>query len=142
MGFWEANGKFWTNYVNFEGRSTRSEFWWPALLHNIIFWSVMIVLLFWVGITIDPSTGEPSQTSAIFLGGWIMLFILYNLVSFLPWMSVTVRRFHDQNMSGWMWLINLVFSAVVLVFMCIEGTKGPNKFGEHPKDYLNPDTFD
>ena len=141
MGFWEANGKFWTNYVNFEGRSTRSEFWWPALLHNIIFWGLFIVLAVWFVVSMDEA-GNPSDASSVAFGVWMMLFFLYYVASFLPWMSVTVRRFHDQDMSGWMWLINLVFSAVVLVFMCIEGTKGPNKFGEHPKDYLNPDTFD
>lgn len=142
MGFWEANGKFWANYVNFEGRSTRSEFWWPALLHNIIFWSIFIVLLVVAVISIDPASGDPSDLTAGLLGSWIFLFIIYNLASFLPWMSLTVRRFHDQDMSGWMWLINLAAGFVVLIFMCIEGTKGPNKFGDNPLGRVNPDTFD
>lgn len=142
MGFWEANAKFWTNYVNFEGRSTRSEFWWPALLHNLIFWGVFIVLMIWMVFTTDPATIEPSDASAIALGGWVMIFFLYYIASFLPWMSVTVRRFHDQDMSGWMWLINLAVGAVVLIFMCIEGTKGPNRFGESADGSLLPETFD
>ena len=141
MGFWEANGKFWTNYFNFEGRALRSEFWWPALLHNLIFWGLFIVLMIWFVISVDDA-GDPSEASSIALGIWMMLFFLYYLASFLPWMSVTVRRFHDQDMSGWMWLINLVVGAVVLIFMCMEGTKGPNRFGDHSDDRLIPETFD
>lgn len=142
MGFWDANRKFWSNYVNFEGRSTASEFWWPALLHNLIFWGVFIILLIWAIATIDPASGDPSDLSAVLLVVWMMIFVLYYLASFLPWMSLTVRRFHDQDMSGWMWLINLAAGFVVLIFMCIEGTKGPNRFGAHPNGHLNPDTFD
>ncbi|WP_338338264.1 DUF805 domain-containing protein, partial [Xanthomonas citri] len=46
------------------------------------------------------------------------------------------RRLHDQDKSGWFYLISLVpyvGAFVLLVFMCIEGTPGPNQYGENPK---------
>ena len=37
---------------------------------------------------------------------------------------------HDQDRSGW-WIL---FPVVNLVFLFIDGTKGPNRFGPDPKD--------
>jgi len=54
----------------------------------------------------------------------------------VPSIAVTVRRLHDQGKSGWFYLISLVpyvGGFIVLVFMCLEGTPGPNEYGENPK---------
>jgi uncharacterized membrane protein YhaH (DUF805 family) len=62
---------------------------------------------------------------------------LYWLASIIPYLAVHVRRFHDQDRSGWFYLlafIPYVGSLVVLVFMCLRGTHGPNRFGEDPLD--------
>lgn len=53
----------------------------------------------------------------------------------MEWMLMPLRRFHDQDRSGWMILILLipyVGVIVVFVFMCLEGTRGPNRFGPDP----------
>ena len=58
------------------------------------------------------------------------------LAVFVPGLAVTVRRFHDQDKSGWLALLGLVpyvGGIVVLVFMCLEGTKGENRYGLDPK---------
>ena len=31
-----AYKKFWTNYVNFTGRSSRSDYWWAILFNSLI----------------------------------------------------------------------------------------------------------
>jgi uncharacterized membrane protein YhaH (DUF805 family) len=52
-------------------------------------------------------------------------------------LAVEVRRFHDQDRSGWLMLLGLipyVGFLVVLVFMCLPGTRGPNRFGADPYD--------
>ena len=53
----------------------------------------------------------------------------------VPGIAVSVRRLHDTNKSGW-WLllcfVPFVGSIVILVFMCLEGTKGANKYGDEP----------
>jgi len=66
----------------------------------------------------------------------IVLLILLYLALFIPWLAVQVRRFHDQDMSGWFVLLQFipyVGGLIMLVFMCIDGTPGPNRFGADPK---------
>jgi uncharacterized membrane protein YhaH (DUF805 family) len=71
-------------------------------------------------------------------GGWIMLAlgILFALATFIPNLAVTIRRFHDQDKSGFFYFlafIPFVGGIILLVFMCLEGTRGPNRFGPDPK---------
>ena len=66
------------------------------------------------------------------------------LAVIIPGIAVQVRRFHDQDKSGWFVLLALipfVGSIAVLVFMCLEGTKGPNRFGPDPKNPANAEVF-
>ena len=65
---------------------------------------------------------------------------LVAIALFIPSLAVQIRRFHDQDKSGWFVLlafIPYVGGLIVLVFMCIEGTPGPNRFGSDPKDPRN-----
>lgn len=58
------------------------------------------------------------------------------LAAFIPAIACQVRRFHDQDKPGWYLLLGLipfVGGIIVLVFMCLEGTRGPNQFGPDPK---------
>lgn len=68
-----------------------------------------------------------------------MLILLFILASIIPSISVAVRRLHDTDRSGW-WsfitLIPLIGMIVHLVFMCLDGTRGSNRFGEDPKAHL------
>ena len=66
----------------------------------------------------------------------LLLLLAVALALFLPSLAVQVRRFHDQDKSGWMVLINLIPSIgglIVLIMMCLEGTPGPNRYGPDPK---------
>ncbi|PCF84024.1 DUF805 domain-containing protein [Staphylococcus delphini] len=90
VGFVEAFKLYWTNYVNFKGRSRRSEYWWVMLWHLII----MIPALFLAVVLMF-----------IPVLGWIVaviLFIaigLYSLATIIPNLALTVRRFHDVGFS-------------------------------------------
>ena len=144
------------NFVNFNGRAQRSEFWWFVLFALI---SQMILNLI-------PIVGE-----------------IYALVLLLPSLAVTARRLHDTNRTAWWMLLYLVpivgiivlailFIAllginafdpwggsdaewgvlgvffiiwliisiaawvVLLVFQIMPGTVGPNRYGPDP---LRPD---
>ena len=79
-------------------------------------------------------------------GGWILigLLCLWALFTFIPNLAVAVRRLHDQDKSGWMILlalIPLVGGIIVLVFMLLDGTRGPNQYGPDPKGPAHGDTF-
>ncbi|WP_226657145.1 DUF805 domain-containing protein [Pseudalkalibacillus hwajinpoensis] len=104
------------NYVNFQGRARRKEYWMFTLFNIII--SVVLTLV------------ETVADISPFLTGIYSLFIL------LPGLAVTVRRLHDTGRSGW-WiligLIPLIGSIVILVFTCLESEREENRFGSNPK---------
>jgi uncharacterized membrane protein YhaH (DUF805 family) len=63
----------------------------------------------------------------LFLGS----ILVYATTSF----SVTVRRLHDSNLSGYFYLTQLIpfiGIAIFLMLMFIKGTDGPNRYGSNP----------
>lgn len=139
MGPAEAVQLFFKNYVNFQGRSRRAEFWWPVLMNLIISWTL-------TGLAVLVGGGFEALGTLGFNGlGWLFYgaSLLWSLAVFLPGLSVTVRRLHDRNMSGW-WIlgvavgmiipfVNLIVIIAYIVILAMEGTSGPNKFGADPK---------
>nr|WP_109357388.1 DUF805 domain-containing protein [Sphingorhabdus sp. EL138] len=118
-------------YADFSGRSRRKEYWMFFLLQIII-----IVVLAIIGGVLGGFTPDPAGSMST--GGTLMiaLFGLYALAIFIPSLAVQVRRFHDQDKSGWFVLLGFipyVGGLIVLVFMCLDGTKGKNRFGDDPK---------
>jgi len=61
---------------------------------------------------------------------------LVALLVFIPSITVMVRRLHDVDRSG-LWLLALLVPFVgwliLLLFMCLDGTSGTNRFGPDPK---------
>jgi uncharacterized membrane protein YhaH (DUF805 family) len=102
-------------YVNFNGRARRKEYWMYYLFY-IIFYIVLSV--------IDGILG---------LG---LLAPLYMLALLLPTISVAARRLHDTGRSGWWQLIGLipVIGWIVLIyFLVLDSTPGENQYGPNPK---------
>lgn len=122
----EAYKRFFSNYVNFEGRANRAEYW------LIVLWNVIITLFcLFLGAMMFSAQDFTSMGLGLFLIG------IYNLVTIIPSISLTVRRLHDSNKTGWLCLIALipyVGVLIVLVLTLLEGTEGPNKYGE-PSDF-------
>jgi uncharacterized membrane protein YhaH (DUF805 family) len=105
-------------YAEFSGRARRKEYWMFTLFSYIALVALAV-----------PSvlTGSTALSA---------LYCLYILATFMPTLAVTVRRLHDTNRSGWMFLIAFipfVGAIVVLVFLCSEGTPGDNQYGPNPK---------
>lgn len=130
-------------YVDFSGRSRRKEYWMFALLFAIVY-AVCYALILTGMPSVDPATGMMTGGGgALSMVGSAILGI-FALGSFIPALAVMVRRFHDQDKSGWFVLLSLipfVGSLIVLVFMCLEGTKGANRFGADPKDPAGTEAF-
>lgn len=126
-------------YADFSGRSRRKEYWMFTLLSVIV--SIVLVGLLFGGMSASE-TGEPQMGVLGYLGaGLLGIFVL---ASFIPSLAVQVRRFHDQDKSGWFILLGFipyVGGIIALVFMCLEGTRGPNRFGPDPKDPGSTDVF-
>jgi|WetSurMetagenome_2_1015567.scaffolds.fasta_scaffold1075322_1 uncharacterized membrane protein YhaH (DUF805 family) len=123
MTFVESiNTCFKQKYVDFNGRASRSEYWWFALLYFLVLIAVIAL------------TGGMMDESGDFSTIGIIGFLLVVIIFFLPSLAVSVRRLHDINMSGWWYLISLVpyvGGLVLLVFMVLP-PKEPNRFGDTP----------
>lgn len=118
-------------YADFNGRSRRKEYWMFLL-------GVLIVAIV-LGI-IEGVLGLNGMVAGVY-GPLTLLLVLALIV---PGIAVQVRRFHDQDKSGWFVLLALIpflGGLIVLVFMCLEGTKGPNRFGPDPKDPAGVEAF-
>lgn len=101
-------------YTTFDGRATRGEFWWFALA---AFLGSLILSII---------------TSVIGLG---VLSMVYSLAILVPSIAVGVRRLHDLNKPGMLYLVILIplLGALYLIYLFIqEGTKGENEYGADP----------
>ena len=110
-------------YADFSGRARRKEYW-LFVLFNIVISCVLTI--------VDVMIGTYSQ--AVGIG---VLAGIYALAVLIPGIAVSVRRLHDTDRSGW-WLlivlIPIIGPIVLIVFMCIDGTPGTNRFGPSPKE--------
>nr|WP_254115438.1 DUF805 domain-containing protein [Bacillus haynesii] len=103
------------NYVGFQGRARRKEYW-MFYLFNFIF---SFVLGFIKGFT-----------------GFSLLLNLYTIALLLPSLAVTVRRLHDIGKSGWWILIGfipVVGQIILIILNCQDSEKRENQYGPNPK---------
>lgn len=115
-------------YADFSGRSRRKEYWMFFLGYMLA-----AILLGIVGVILG---GFPNGQASGGASVMVILFGLLILLLIIPSIAVQVRRFHDQDKSGWFVLLNFVpyvGGIIVLVFMCLEGTRGENRYGPDPK---------
>lgn len=141
-------------YVDFNGRARRKEYWMFALFTVIV--SIVLTIL--------------DRLLGLNAGGFGLLSGLYGLAVLLPSLGVSVRRLHDTGRSGW-WLlvllpvlavealvvvfglappatppplgilgiialvgiIGFVGAIVLTVFQATDGNRGPNNYGPDPK---------
>ena len=117
------------NYANFNGRASRSEYWWFFLFGFLAVIPAMILGGLTGIVLIDAGAG-------ISYGPF---YVLTGLGFLLPGISVMVRRLHDSGRSGWWYFIGLVPCVgfiILLVFLIQDGQPHPNDYGEVPTNTL------
>lgn len=116
MGFGEAIRTCFGKYVTFQGRAIRSEYWY----------FVLFAILASIPAAILDAIVAPSQRNGPFSA-------LLSLALFLPSLSVSVRRLHDINRSGW-WIGGLYIytaCAILLAIVVLAGGGVTNASGLH-----------
>ena len=81
----EAYKNFWLGYLDFYGRTKRSDYWWVVLINGVI--GSLIFLL------IDL-LGEAKAA-----GYTLTVFILFIAVTALPTIAIQIRRLRDANFN-------------------------------------------
>jgi len=59
----------------------------------------------------------------------------FGLVTFIPTVSVAIRRLHDSDRTGWWYLLIFVLLIgwiILLIWYVTKDTDGPNRFGPDP----------
>lgn len=104
-------------YADFEGKATRSQYWYFVLFYVLL--SIVLVLIdtFVVNPLLGMNIQEASQ------GG--ILQMVFALALIIPTIAIGVRRLHDIGKSGWWMLISLVpiIGFLVLIFFFVQESK-------------------
>tara|TARA_Y100000748_G_scaffold184171_1_gene154190 strand:+ start:84 stop:491 length:408 start_codon:yes stop_codon:yes gene_type:complete len=122
------------NYFNFSGRARRSEY------NYFLLFNILIAIGFSIIATLLASTAD-NIFAALTSLGWLMAVqgIVY-LLLFIPSIALAVRRLHDINRTGWMLLVMVFFSFLIIPYFVLlywvilkEGDSGPNNYGDPVK---------
>jgi uncharacterized membrane protein YhaH (DUF805 family) len=123
MGFSDAVRSVLGKYATFDGRASRSEFWYFILFLVIVNIILNIIDSALLHTTIMTQAGNIGIISSLF-----------SLAVLIPNLAVAARRLHDVGHSGWWLLIGLTgIGGLVLLFWYVSrGQEGPNAFGPAP----------
>lgn len=104
MDFQEAVRSCFNNYANFNGRASRSEFWW---------WALFCLL-----------------GSAVLGAFSHKLSAVFSLATFVPYIAVAARRLHDTDRSGWLQLVGLIplVGWLILIYWLVQESKSSSRY--------------
>ena len=112
MSFGKAISTCLSKYGVWQGRASRSEYWWFFLFLTLLGWAVNIV----DAVAMDGNKVGPA---------------IFNLAFLSPSIAAMIRRLHDKNRSGWWSLI--VFTGigipVLIYWLASRGDEGQNNYG-------------
>jgi uncharacterized membrane protein YhaH (DUF805 family) len=114
---WQAVARAFRGYFATRGRSSRSEYWWFALVFTVL----LTASVYW-----ESGSGG---------AGWVTLLLL--LVLLIPSISLCVRRLHDAGYSGaWYFVQFLPFIGWIwlLILLVQPSQRLANQYGPGPDD--------
>jgi uncharacterized membrane protein YhaH (DUF805 family) len=108
MDFQTAVKTCFSKYADFNGRASRSEYWWFVLAEVIVLIIASLIHQYVYGIAA--------------------------LAFLLPALAVGARRLHDIGKSGWLQLLMIIpIVNLVLIYFYVQPSQPqPNNYGEAP----------
>ena len=116
-----AYKKFWKGYVDFKGRSTRSDYWFAYSAHVLIFFVFYLLDAVFERMAYETGSMDVFTISVILL----LIFFAFGIAAVLPGIAITVRRLRD---AGYNWpyifipLIPFV-GIFIFIFLLCQPTK-------------------
>jgi len=138
MNFQQSISVCFKKYFEFEGRASKSEFWF--------FYLFVFIILFGAGILLGILLPADESYDTL------VLLVIY-LPLLIPSIAVTARRIHDFGKSGWMqcifipgfivpeflsynaagWIIYIITLILFVIYVSQKADSRKNKFGPVPK---------
>lgn len=120
IGLVAAVKRGFAKYARFDGRASRSEYWWWQLVVGgliLILTTVATV----VALATSPDGGDTPGTPSIPL---FIVLVVVGLGVIVPNIAITVRRLHDSNQSGLLYLLTLIpyIGGLIVLILCIQGS--------------------
>jgi len=146
MNFINSIKTCFKKYIDFNGRASRSEFWYFTLLLVFGYFGLLLIVNYWNDSNLFYELSDTLYNSI----NYLIYGMFYGLpiICLIPFVSVTIRRIHDIGQSGFVILIFFVgfFIAFLLkselivriVFIILgvfltQKSAGKNQFGPVPK---------
>lgn len=117
----------WRQALDFKGRATRREFWLLQLQ----------IMALWIGGALALGGTVRSLDTPAVAGPLSLLFLALIVFLVIVGLSAAVRRLHDHDKTGWMYLLALVPLIgwiFFLIMMLTPGTRGENSYGVDPRE--------
>ena len=114
VNFGQAIVLFFINYIEFSGRSSAGAYWYFAL------WSILLAILFAVlDSTLDLVDKYLNFSNTL------------SLITLVPSISLSIRRLHDINRSGWWFLLSFTVVGLIpiIYWACQRGDRAENDYG-------------
>ena len=115
-------------YANFSGRASKSEFWFFLLF--VLLGGIATTI---IDIMMSSYSVSYFSFSNFFLTsyGWGPVNSIYQLLVIVPSLAVSARRLHDNNRSGWYFLLCVIpIVGLILIFWWSSlGSNKKNRFG-------------
>ena len=152
--FYQSFKLVFQNCCKFSGRSRRSEFFYYYTTINIIILILhfLATILFHASIFDDGSLND--KTDKI-IEALVISIIATSFVTFIPLLSLIVRRFHDTGKTGWLVSLyifthlgaffpnflalfaRLIGEWAIISLLYVDSQQMTNKYGPSPKYILN-----
>jgi uncharacterized membrane protein YhaH (DUF805 family) len=118
-------------YAEFNGRASRSEYWWFYLF------TVLLLIGFLIVLVLTEIISSRFYTLGL-IGSIVVQIGLFSIILalFLPSLAVSIRRLHDTSKSG-AWLLMILIPCfgpfIVLILLAQPSIAGPNQYGAKPR---------
>lgn len=146
VGFGEAIKRAFSNYCNFNGRASRSEYWWFQLFCFLI---TLPLTIGHVVMSMNTASGDIDMmdytyddlgfsmlsTGFFSINVFTILLMIVSLAFLLPSLGLIWRRLHDTGKGGGWFFISFVpyvGQLILLVMLCMAGQPTANRFGPVP----------